>query len=78
VSRGQCTLCGDVVESKHRHDFVWCKCKESFLDGGDVYWRAGGAMMPISEESYSGEEFLRGLEEMDMEVDDEQEESNTK
>lgn len=35
-------------------------------------------MMPISEESYSGEEFLRGLEEMDMEVDDEQEESNTK
>jgi hypothetical protein len=57
---------------------VWCKCKESFLDGGDVYWRAGGAMMPISEESYSGEEFLRGLEEMDMEVDDEQEESNTK
>ena len=22
----RCKHCGDVIESKHRHDFVWCKC----------------------------------------------------
>jgi hypothetical protein len=36
-NRAQCRLCGDVVESKHRWDFVWCQCGEIAVDGGDAY-----------------------------------------
>ena len=38
----RCLKCGDVIESKHRHDFVWCKCGEIFVDGGLDYVRCGG------------------------------------
>lgn len=38
----RCKLCGDVIESKHRHDFVWCSCQSCFVDGGDDYFRFGG------------------------------------
>lgn len=31
-----------MIESKHRHDFVWCKCRAIFVDGGLDYLRAGG------------------------------------
>jgi hypothetical protein len=37
----ECRLCGDVIESKHRHDFVTCKCGEIFTDGGREYIRRG-------------------------------------
>lgn len=37
----QCRQCGAVIESKHRHDFVWCKCKAIFIDGGLEYSRGG-------------------------------------
>jgi hypothetical protein len=47
MSKGTCLKCGDIVESKYRHDFVRCECSESFLDGGDVYFRAGGHMVPL-------------------------------
>jgi hypothetical protein len=47
VSRGICTECGDIVESRHTHDFVWCECRKSFLDGGDDYFRAGGFMVKL-------------------------------
>lgn len=38
----KCLKCGDVIDSKHRHDFVWCKCQNVFIDGGDDYTRYGG------------------------------------
>lgn len=38
----KCLDCLDVIESTHRHDFVRCKCGESFVDGGDAYLRVGG------------------------------------
>ena len=38
----QCAKCGDIIESKHRHDFVSCGCKSIFIDGGHEYFRAGG------------------------------------
>lgn len=25
-NRIKCNLCGDIIESKNRHDFVECKC----------------------------------------------------
>lgn len=37
VNKAQCKLCGDVVESVHRHDFKWCKCGEIAVDGGKAY-----------------------------------------
>jgi len=40
-NRGQCRLCGEVIESKFRHDVVWCKCGEIFVDGGLDYNRRG-------------------------------------
>lgn len=39
--RARCLDCGDVVESKHRHDFVGCSCGAMFLDGGLDYVRYG-------------------------------------
>ena len=58
------------MESKHRHDFVRCKCGESFLDGGDTYWRGSMTTVMIEEKTYTGEEFLSRLEELDKEDDD--------
>lgn len=40
-NRAKCKLCGDVVESKHVHDWVQCKCKAMFTDGGTDYIRRG-------------------------------------
>lgn len=37
----KCNLCGDVIESTHRHDFKRCKCGTVFIDGGLDYSRRG-------------------------------------
>ena len=33
----QCNYCGDIIESKYTHDFVWCSCKTVAIDGGLDY-----------------------------------------
>lgn len=35
----RCKKCGDVIESKHRHDYVACSCGNVAVDGGDAYRR---------------------------------------
>lgn len=35
----KCKFCGDIIESKHRHDFVTCKCGKVSVDGGLDYQR---------------------------------------
>lgn len=35
----RCNICGDEIESKHRHDFVTCKCGAYSVDGGHDYLR---------------------------------------
>lgn len=40
MAKIRCTLCGEVLESKHRHDFQACKCG-TFVDGGSDYMRLG-------------------------------------
>jgi hypothetical protein len=45
MSIAQCSKCLDVLESTHRHDFVRCECGNSFLDGGDDYFRGGGSLV---------------------------------
>ena len=39
----QCNLCGDIIESTYRHNFVECSCKACFVDGGHEYQRIGYA-----------------------------------
>ena len=48
-NRARCRHCKDVIESKHRHDWVACSCFENtehttgiFIDGGTDYKRCGG------------------------------------
>lgn len=38
----KCKKCGDIIESKHRHDYVVCSCGAIFVDGGHDYIRRGG------------------------------------
>ena len=35
----QCNNCGEIIESKHRHDYVQCKCGACAVDGGHDYLR---------------------------------------
>ena len=48
-NKAKCRNCGEVVESKHRHDWVACSCFRNspdtrgfYLDGGNDYGRYGG------------------------------------
>lgn len=40
-NRFKCNKCGDIIESKSRHDFVKCSCGSIFCDGGHDYVRLG-------------------------------------
>ena len=35
----RCKHCGDVIESKHVHDFKYCSCGKCAVDGGHEYLR---------------------------------------
>lgn len=35
----KCNKCGDVIESKHRHDLKFCQCGAVAVDGGKEYLR---------------------------------------
>lgn len=37
----KCKKCDSIIESKHVHDFVECKCGKVFVDGGKDYTRRG-------------------------------------
>lgn len=50
-NRAMCRKCNDVIESKHRHDFVACKCGAIFVDGGHDYIRRGGTLEDIQDMS---------------------------
>ena len=49
VNKVQCLQCGDIIESKYRHDFVTCKCGSISVDGGKDYLRRVGN---LSKETY--------------------------
>lgn len=42
ISGIQCQSCGDVIWSRHAHDFRRCSCEAIFIDGGREYLRCGG------------------------------------
>ena len=37
----KCSACGELIVSVHRHDFHYCKCGKTFVDGGKDYLRCG-------------------------------------
>lgn len=37
-----CPSCGDTIYSRARHDFHYCSCGETFIDGGFDYTHFGG------------------------------------
>ncbi len=44
MGKVKCMECGQILESKYRHDFVKCDCpNETYVDGGNDYIRVGGA-----------------------------------
>ena len=55
-NRAKCLKCGDIIESKYRHDFVRCKCDAIFVDGGHDYLRRGGKSLDDIEELSEEEE----------------------
>lgn len=50
TNKCRCKNCGDVIQSKHRHDFVYCKCGSIFTDGGLDYLRRGGKDLNLIED----------------------------
>lgn len=42
----KCLACGQILISKHRHDYRTCGCPQNtMVDGGDEYTRTGGKEM---------------------------------
>lgn len=41
-NKAKCRKCEDIIESKHVHDFVTCKCGAISVDGGLDYLRRIG------------------------------------
>lgn len=37
----RCNHCGDVIESRHVHEYVQCSCGTVAVDGGHDYLRRG-------------------------------------
>lgn len=40
-NKAKCLKCGDVIESKYRHDYVQCSCGNLSVDGGHDYCKRG-------------------------------------
>ena len=52
----KCNHCGEVIESKHAHDFKSCKCGCVHVDGGLEYLRWGGDPEDYEDLAELGEE----------------------
>lgn len=59
----KCLKCGDVLESKYRHDFQMCSCHSVFVDGGKDYCRVGGNLGDIEFLTEFEEETANGTKE---------------
>ena len=42
VNKICCNKCGDIIESTHRQDLMFCKCGAVAVDGGKDYLRRCG------------------------------------
>jgi len=51
----QCTVCNDVIVSKHWHEVKWCSCGSCAVSGGNDYLRRYGDSNNYIELSISKE-----------------------
>lgn len=65
----KCKKCGDVIESKHVHDFKLCKCGACAVDGGHEYLRRQGNPDNWEELSETTEEPDLTLEEFQAKLE---------
>ena len=49
INKVRCHHCGDEPESKHVHDFRWCKCGAIAVDGGPYYAKRVGDLNNYTE-----------------------------
>lgn len=45
----RCLSCGDIIESKHVHDFKSCSCKNVSVDGGLQYLKRNAPSGNVNE-----------------------------
>ena len=50
-NRIKCLKCGDIIESKYRHDYKTCFCGACAVDGGRDYLRRSGNLEDWQEMS---------------------------
>lgn len=49
TNKVKCKKCNDTIESKHRHDFVYCNCMSIAVDGGKNYLKRVGNINEFKE-----------------------------
>ncbi len=42
TNKAKCLKCDDIIESRHRHDYVSCSCGAIAVDGGTEYLKRTG------------------------------------
>ena len=58
----KCKKCGDIIESKSRHDMVWCKCGKVAIDGGNEYVKISGFLEDIAFVDENNNEFPKAVQ----------------
>lgn len=53
-----CLKCNTEIESRHRHDFVWCPCNSVAVDGGKDYLKRSG----VPDADYKDTSIIRNKE----------------
>lgn len=56
-----CRECGEIIESKHRHNFVRCLCGAIAVDGGYDYLRRVGKLESFIDMSVTASKVKRYL-----------------
>ena len=49
-NKAKCLKCNEIIESKHRHDYVTCSCGNLAVDGGKDYLKRGAIDCGLVEE----------------------------
>ncbi|WP_443094387.1 DUF7695 domain-containing protein [Pontibacterium sinense] len=48
-NRAKCRKCGEIIESKHEHEFVTCHCGSISVDGGQTHLSRTGQVKNVIE-----------------------------
>ena len=60
----KCRKCSDIIESKHRHDMVWCKCGAIAIDGGNDYCKITGSLDDVIFMDKDGNELPKSVQQV--------------